>query len=149
MPRIARAVIPGVPHHVVQWGNNHEGVFFADDDRRAYLEFLAERAERFELEVLGYCLMTNHVHLVVRPYTEDALGKGVGRTHFRHSQYVNRFHGRSGHLWQGRFHSCALDEEHFWWALRYVEQNPVRAELVRRAWEYGWSSGPAWPPVDF
>ncbi len=143
MPRLARAAIPGVPHHVVQRGNNRQDVFFVDDDRRAYLGFLADRAERFGLEVLGYCLMTNHVHLVVRPLTADALAKGVGATHFRYSQYINRLHGRSGHLWQGRFHSCALDEEHFWAALRYVEQDPVRAGLVSKVWEYAWSSAPA------
>ena len=67
----------------------------------------------------------------------------VGRTHFRYSQYINRLHGRSGHLWQGRFHSTALDREHFWWALRYVERNPVRARVVRRAWRYPWSSAAA------
>jgi len=143
MPRLARVVIPGVPHHVVQRGNNRQDVFFVDDDRRAYLGFLENCAKQFGLEVLGYCLMTNHVHLVVRPLTENALAKGVGRAHFRYSQYINRFHGRVGHVWQGRFHSCALDEEHFWAAMRYVEQNPVRAGLASKAWEYPWSSAPA------
>ncbi len=93
--------------------------------------------------MLGYCLMPNHVHLVALPHTADALAKAVGRTHFLYSQYINRLHGRSGHLWQGRFFSCALDETHCWAALCYVERNPVRARLAKRAWEYPWSSAEA------
>jgi len=140
MPRLARIVIPGVPHHIVQRGNNRQDVFFVDDDHDAYLAFLKEHAERFGLQVWGYCLMTNHIHLVATPAADDSLAKAVGRTHFRHSQYINGLHKRSGHLWEGRFHSCALDEAHFWTAMRYVEQNPVRAGMVRKAWEYEWSS---------
>ncbi len=107
MPRMARIVIPGQPHHVVQRGNNRQDVFFVDDDRRAYLEFLREHCERFGFNVLGYCLMTNHIHLVGTPASEDSLAKAIGRTHFRYSQYVNRLHGRSGHLWQNRFFLAA------------------------------------------
>lgn len=143
MPRLARMVIPGMPHHVVQRGNNRQDVFFLDEDWGVYLDFLKEYAAQFGLEVMGYCLMTNHVHLVVCPHHEDALAKGVGRTHFRYAQYINRFHRRTGHVWQGRFGSCALDEDHFWTALRYVEQNSVRARMVGQAWEYEWSSAAA------
>jgi len=143
MPRVARVVAPGVPHHVTQRGNNRQEVFFADDDRRFYLQALAEQAERFDLRLLGYCLMTNHVHLVVVPEREESLAKAVGRTHWLYTQAVNRLHGRSGHLWQNRFHSCPLDSAHTWAALRYVERNPVRAKLVRRAWRYTWSSAAA------
>ena len=143
MPRIGRIVIPGVPHHLVQRGNNRQDVFFVDDDRKAYLALLHDQAERCGIAVLGYCLMSNHVHLIVRPERADGLAKGIGRAHFLYSQYINRRHGRSGHLWQGRFYSCALDEAHFWTAMRYVEQNAVRAGLARRAWEYDWSSAAA------
>ena len=143
MPRLARIVIPGVPHHVVQRGNNCQDVFFVGDDHKLYLAELRRQAEAYSLTILGYCLMTNHVHLIVRPKRADSLAKAIGRTHFRYTQYINRFHGRSGHLWQGRFHSCALDEEHFWTALRYVERNPVRAGMVTKAWEYRWSSAGA------
>ena len=143
MPRLARIVITGVPHHVVQRGNNGQDVFFVDADRSVYLEFLAEHAERFGATVLGYCLMTNHVHLILKPEKKNALAKVVGRTHFRYAQHINRFHGRRGHLWEGRFHSCALDEEHFWRAMRYVEQNPVRAGVAGSAWDYRWSSAEA------
>ena len=143
MPRVARIVIPGVPHHITQRGNNRQDVFFVDDDRRVYLELLRAQSERFGLKVLGYCLMTNHVHLVATPTGEESLSKAVGRTHFLYAQYVNRLHRRSGHLWQNRFYSCALDEVHLWRALCYVERNPVRARRVRLAWNYRWSSGPA------
>jgi putative transposase len=115
-------------------------VFFVDDDRRVYLELLQEQTQKYGLEVLAYCLMSNHVHLVAIPHAEEALAQAVGRTHFRYTQYVNRLHRRSGHLWQGRFYSCALDGRHLWPAIKYVELNPVRAKLCRRAWQYAWSS---------
>ena len=140
MPRIARIVIPDVPYHVVQRGNNRQDVFFVDDDRRVYLGFLARYARDFGLSVLGYCLMTNHVHLLAVPETKEALAVVMGRTDGRYTQYVNRLHGRTGHLWQNRFYSCALDERHMVAAMRYLEQNPVRAGVVRKPWRYKWSS---------
>ncbi|UCH34135.1 MAG: transposase [Armatimonadota bacterium] len=143
MPRVARIVAPGVPYHVTQRGNNRQDVFFADDDRRFYLALLKEQARGYGLVVLGYCLMPNHLHLVVTPRAADSLAKAIGRTHFIYTQYINRLHGRSGHLWHGRFYSCALDEAHCWAALCYVERNPVRAGLVARAWRYEWSSAAA------
>jgi len=143
MPRLARAVAVGFAHHITQWGNNRQDVFFVDDDRRVYLELLKEQAERYALEIIGYCLMSNHVHIVAIPQEEDSLARAVGRTHFRYTQYINRFHRRSGHLWQGRFYSCALDERHFRLAMKYVELNPVRARICRKAWRYEWSSAAA------
>ena len=143
MPRFARLVVPGCVHHVTQRGNNRQDVFFVDDDRRAYLDILKRQSEKYGLRVLGYCLLTNHVHLIVVPEAEESLAKGVGRTHFLYAQYVNRLHGRSGHLWQNRFHSCVLDEDHFWSAMRYVERNAVRAKMVRRVWRYPWASAAA------
>jgi len=143
MPRLARIVIEGVAHHVVQRGNNRQDVFFVDDDRRHYLALLKQKAEEYRLEILAYCLMTNHVHLVAVPQESDSLARAVGRVDFLHTQYINRLHDRSGHLWQNRFHSCALDEGHLWAAMRYVERNPVRAGLVKAATEYEWSSAAA------
>jgi putative transposase len=143
MPRAARIVIPGCPHHVAQRGNNRQDVFFVDDDRRFYLETLREQSERFGLAVTAYCLMSNHVHLVCTPRRDDSLAKAVGRTNLYYARYVNRLHGRVGHLWQDRFFSSSLDEEHFWSALVYVERNPVRAGLVRKPWRYPWSSAAA------
>ena len=140
MPRLARIVVAGQPHHITQRGNNQQDVFFVDDDRRMYLQFLREYAARYRLRIHGYCLMTNHVHIIAVPEVEDALANAIGRTHFRYSQYINQFHQRSGHLWQGRFHSCTLDEAHYGNAMHYVEQNPVRARMVRKPWRYPWSS---------
>jgi len=137
MPRLARAVAVGFAHHITQRGNNRQDVFFLDDDRVVYLELLKEQADKYALELVGYCLMSNHTHIVAIPHAEDSLAKGIGRTHFRYTQYINRFHKRSGHLWQGRFYSCALDERHFWMAMRYIELNPVRSRLCRKPWRYG------------
>ena len=140
MPRIARTVATGYPHHITQRGNNRQDVFFVDDDRRVYLDYLKLNADMYGLEVFGYCLMDNHIHIIATPHGEDSLAKAIGRTHFRHTQYINRFHKRSGHLWQGRFYSCALDETHFMVAMKYVELNPVRAKICRLPWRYQWSS---------
>jgi putative transposase len=143
MPRSSRVVIAGCAHHVTQRGNNRQDVFFVDDDRRLFLAVLSEAAERFELVVDGYCLMTNHVHLVVTPRHETSLADALKRTNQLYAQYVNRFHGRSGHLWQDRFFSCPLDDVHYWRALVYIERNPVRARLRRKAWRWPWSSAAA------
>jgi putative transposase len=140
MPRTSRVVIEGCAHHVTQRGNNRQDVFFVDDDRRQFLALLAEAAERFGLTVDGYCLMTNHIHLVVTPERQSSLADALKRTNQLYAQYVNRFHGRSGHLWQDRFFSCALDEMHRWRAMVYIERNPVRARLSRKAWSWPWSS---------
>ncbi len=143
MPRTSRIVIEDCAHHVTQRGNNRQDVFFVDDDRRAFLAFLAEAAGRFDLAVEGYCLMTNHVHLVVTPAHSDSLSNALKRTNQVYAQYVNRLHGRSGHLWQDRFFSCPLDEIHRWRALVYIERNAVRARLCRKAWRWPWSSAAA------
>lgn len=143
MPRNARIVIPGCPHHVTQRGNNRQDVFFTDDDRRVYLDLLRDQCAAAGVTILGYCLMTNHVHLLAVPPDEASLARAVGRTHWRYTQYIGRLHGRCGHLWQNRFFSCPLDWPHTWAALAYVERNPVRARLVRRAWNYAWSTAGA------
>jgi putative transposase len=143
MPRLARIVLKDVPHHITQRGNNQQDVFFVPDDRTVYLELLKEQSQRFDLDVLAYCLMTNHVHIIAIPRNDTALAKAVGRTHFLYTQYVNRMHGRSGHLWQNRFFSCPMDNQHLWKTMQYVETNPVRAKLVRKPWRYPYSSAGA------
>lgn len=143
MARIARVVVPEVPHHITQRGNNRQDVFFTDDDRRLYLRLLAEKSEKFGLRILAYCLLTNHIHLVAIPTRPDSLAKAVGRTHFDYTQAINRRRERSGHLWQNRFFSCALDRESVVAAIRYVERNPRRAKLVREPWRFPWSSAEA------
>ena len=143
MPRIARAVAVGFPHHITHRGNNRQDIFFVDDDRRAYLANLKEHCNKYGLEVLAYCLMTNHIHIIAIPNKEDSLANGVGRAHLSYSKYINRMHRRSGHLWEGRFYSCALDERGLWLAAKYVELNPVRAKICRLPWQYDWSSAAA------
>jgi putative transposase len=137
---MARVVVPGVPHHITQRGNNRQIVFFTDDDRRLYLTLLAEQSKRYSLAIRGYCLMNNHVHLVAVPEHDWSLSKTLAAVHLRYTQFVNRAHGRSGHLWQNRFYSCPLEGEHELTAVRYAERNPVRARLVRLPWRYAWSS---------
>lgn len=132
--------MPGVAHHVTQRGNNRQDVFFVDDDRRQYLSYLKESAVRYGLAVSAFCLMTNHIHLVVTPETETSLSKALGRAHLMYAQHVHRLHGRLGHFWQSRFYSCPLDDAHAHNAAAYVELNPVRARMVVFAWEYPWSS---------
>ena len=143
MVRIARAVAIGVPHHVTQRGNNRQDVFAIDGERERYISYLKEQSKRYHLTVHSYCLMSNHVHLVVVPANEDSLSKTLGRTHFSYAQYFNRLNNRSGHLWQARFYSCPLAAMHYWATVRYVERNPVRAGIVRDAWCYPWSSAKA------
>ncbi len=143
MPRRARISIANIPYHVTQRGNNRQDVFFVDDDRRTYLSLLKHHCDDCGLEILGWCLMPNHIHLIARPSTDDALSKALGRTHFHYTQYINRLHARTGHLWQNRFYSCPLGRQHFWQAMRYIEQNPLRAGIVRHACDYPWSSAKA------
>jgi putative transposase len=143
MARSARIVIPDVPHHLTQRGNNRQDVFFVDDDRRAYLQILASQCNRYGVSILGYCLMSNHVHLIAVPRQTDSLAKAIGRTHWIYSQHINRLHGRSGHLWQNRFYSNAMDEAHCLLAMRYTERNPIRAGICRIARRYPWSSAAA------
>jgi len=140
MPRIARVVIPGCPHHVTQRGVRSMPVFTADGDRQTYLDLVARQAERFGVKFLSYCLMTNHVHFVAVPRAQDSLARAIGEAHRRYTRAVNRRDGVRGHLFQERFYSCPLDGRHTLAAVRYVEQNPVRAGLSEQAWEYAHSS---------
>lgn len=140
MPRLPRSVFAGYPHHVTQRGNRREAVFFDDDDRRVYLAWLKEYADLHQVEVLAYCLMTNHVHLIAVPSTDDGLQQTLKPLHMRYAQRINRQRQWSGHIWQGRFFSSPLDDAYLWTALRYVECNPVRAAMVEHAEDYPWSS---------
>jgi len=128
---------------MTQWGNRREDVFFDDKDRLTYLEWLRLYCEQHDVEILAYCLMTNHVHLVAVPHTPEGLQKVLKPLHMRYAQRVNRAQGWKGHLWQGRFFSSPLDEAYLWLAIRYVERNPVRAKMVDKAEEYRWSSAAA------
>ena len=141
MPRVARTVVPGVALHVVQRGNNRAACFFADADRLAYLRLLLEYSRETRCVVHAYCLMTNHVHLLVTPGEPDCCGalmKSVGQ---QYVQYVNRVYGRTGTLWEGRFRSSVVASGAYVLACyRYIELNPVRAGLLRHPSGYEWSS---------
>jgi len=143
MPRRARFVLPGTPHHVTQRGNHRQNVFFSDQDRSRYLELIREHSLRHELRILAWCLMTNHIHLIVVPGHAKSLALALREAHSRYSLEMNHAQGWDGHLWQNRFFSCALEEDHFLTAMRYVEQNPVRAGLVAHASDWRWSSARA------
>lgn len=144
MPRIARAVAPGFPHHIVQRGNNRENVFFGPEDRAVYLYLLKRYSEKWNTPVNCYCLMTNHVHLLARPSSGESLHKMMQGLTLCYTQHVNRKYGRTGRLWASRYHSTIVDEEAYLWAVaRYIEQNPVRAALVETPEVYPYSSAPA------
>jgi putative transposase len=143
MARFPRVVVVGVPHHVTQRGNARQVILSSDSDRVAYLELLREYSELYDLSVLGYCLMSNHVHLIAIPHRLEALALSLKQAHGRYASYWNALQSSTGHVWQGRFYSCPLDEAHLWEALRYAELNPVRAGMAETAEQWKWSSAAA------
>ena len=143
MARLARIVVPDCPHHIVQRGNRRQNVFFNENDRHFYLETLNENAKKYGIVFWAYCLMSNHVHFIAVPKNEDSFARGLGQAHKKYSRYINKREGWSGHLWQSRFLSFPLNEEYLYSALRYVENNPVRAGIVDRAEDFAWSSARA------
>lgn len=143
MARIARVVVPGLPHHVTQRGNRGGKVFFKTGDYALYRRLLAEAARKARVEIWAYCLMPNHVHVIAVPKTADGLRAAFADAHRRYSAHVNAAHGWIGHLWAGRFASVAMDEAHLMAAARYVTHNPVRARLVKRPQDWRWSSARA------
>jgi putative transposase len=132
-----------VPHHVTQRGNRRQATFFSDGDYRLYKALLAHFASLYKLEILTYCLMPNHIHLVGVPHDSDSLRYAIGKAHRQYTLQVNERMGWRGCLWQGRFYSCPMDERHTIATARYIEQNPVRAGLVEAAWQWPWSSAKA------
>jgi putative transposase len=129
-----------VPYHITHRGNRRQSVFLERGDRLTYKKWLNEYSASCGLAIWAYCLMPNHVHLLVVPETAHSLALTIGRTHGRFAQRQNRRYRWSGHLWANRYYSAPLDEEHAWAAVRYIELNPVRAGLVERAESYEWSS---------
>lgn len=140
MPRIARIVVPNFPYHITQRGNYRQNIFEDDEDRLKYLSWIDEYCKKYHLLLFAYCLMDNHVHFIVAPQKEESLARVFSTAHMRYSQYFNKKQRASGHLWQGRFYSCVLDEPYLMAAIRYVEKNPVRARIVEKAWQWKWSS---------
>jgi putative transposase len=143
MARLARVVAVGVPHHVTQRGNARQFILACDADRDVYLGLLRQSIALHGVELIGYCLMSNHVHLIAVPQKADVLRVALKNAHGRYAAYWNASHHSTGHVWQGRYYSCPLDEPHVWEALRYTELNPVRAGMVDTAEGWEWSSAVA------
>jgi len=143
MARMARVVVPNYPHHVTQRGNRRQKTFFCGDDYRYYIELLSIYSKEYGTEVWAYCLMPNHVHLVMVPSEEDGLRAALGEAHRRYTRHVNFRKGWRGHLWQERFHSFVMDETYLLATVRYVERNPVVARLCQHPHEWPWSSAAA------
>lgn len=144
MPRIARAVAAGFPHHIVQRGNNNEKVFFDKEDRGMYLSLLKKYSDKWGSPILAYCLMSNHVHLIIRPKKEEALYKMMQGVTLCYTQHINRKYKRTGRLWESRYHSCVVNKENYLWAVaRYIEQNPKRAKIAKREEDFPYSSARA------
>jgi putative transposase len=140
MARLPRIVVPGCPHHVTARGNRREPIFFEDGDQDIYCDMLAEQMQKAEVEVWAYCLMPNHVHLILCPRDQKGLARTLGAAHKRWANFINGRGRWRGHLFDGRFASVAMDEGHLVCAVRYVALNPVRARLAARAEDWKWSS---------
>jgi putative transposase len=143
MPRLARIVVEGYPHHVTQRGNNKQNTFLENEDYRIYLELFENYRAKHNLGVIAYCPMPNHVHISVLPESTDLLAKTFRSCHMRYAQYFNKKYKRVGHLWQSRFYSCPMEEIHLYSTMKYIENNPVRAKLVKKAGDWKWSSARA------
>jgi putative transposase len=143
MARIARIVVPGYFHHVSQWGNRTQNVFFCDEDRKYYLKLLEECVKEAGIKLYAYCLMDNHVHLIVVPEKKESFSEGIGKLHRQYTNTINSRQGWRGHLWQGRFASYPFDATYIADLTRFVERTPVRRGIVKCALDYPWSSASA------
>ena len=140
MARLARVVVPDLPHHVTQRGNGRQRTFFVDADYALYRDLLAESLKAAGVACWAWVLMPNHVHLILVPSDADGLRRALAPVHRRYAGVIHARRKRSGHFWQGRFGCAVMDEDHLAAALVYVMLNPVRARLVGRAQEWRWSS---------
>lgn len=140
MARLARVVLPHIPHHVTQRGNGRAQTFFCDEDYQLYRDLLVEHCRGSGVNVWGWCLMPNHVHLVLTPEDPDGLRRVLSRVHRIYAGHIHKREKRTGHFWQGRFGCVAMDEEHLVAALAYAALNPVRAKLAGRAEDWRWSA---------
>jgi len=140
MARIARIVAPGYPHHITQRGNRRQPTFFCDEDYLVYIDLMAQWCRHYKVAIWAWCLMPNHVHLIAVPETPEGLTRAIGEAHRRYTRHINFRENWRGHLWQGRFASFPMDEHHLLAAARYIEMNPVGADLVKQPEDYRWSS---------
>ncbi len=143
MARIARVIAPGLPHHVTQRGNRRQTTFFCDEDFQIYIDLMAHWCAKYHVDIWAWCLMPNHVHLIAVPTDEAGLARAIGEAHRRYTRHINFRHDWRGHLWQERFASFPMDEAYLLAAARYIEMNPVAANLVSDLGQYPWSSAKA------
>jgi putative transposase len=143
MPRLPRLVTPDVPHHITQRGNRKQQIFFSAADRRAYLQLLADRSHATGTRCLAWCLMDNHIHLILVPPQVDSLRATLAPLHTRYAARINLREGWSGHLFEGRYWSYPMGDAHLMHAVRYIENNPVAAGMVANAENWAWSSARA------
>lgn len=143
MARIARIIVPDTPHHITQRGNRSQQTFFGEADYREYIALMAQWCGKYQVQIWAWCLMPNHVHLIAVPKSEDGLARAIGEAHRRYTRMINERQGWKGHLWQERFASYPMDENHLLAAARYIEMNPVAAGLVESPGDYPWSSAQA------
>lgn len=144
MPRIARIIAVGYPHHIVQRGNNKEKVFLNRKDYEKYISLIGKYSEKKKAIILAYCLMSNHVHILIRPLSEESIAKMMQGVTLCYTQYFNREKGRTGRLWESRYYSTIIEEERYLWAVsKYIETNPIRAGITKRPEDYLYSSAKA------
>ncbi len=143
MARMPRVVVPGYPHHVIQRGARRMQTFFGPQDYRYYLRLMQRFKDEFDVAVWAYCLMPNHVHFIAVPQKADGLAKLFSQVHRRYARKINMREDWRGHLWQERFHSYVMDEPHTLAAARYIERNPVAANLCEVPQDWPWSSARA------
>ncbi len=141
MARRNRIIIPDYPHHIVQRGHNRQKIFRNNDDHHLYLQLLTTYLEKYECGLMAYCLMPNHVHLILRPPDRQALIKVLHGVGFRYAMLFNQAAGRTDALWMSRYYSSVIAEERYLWrAAQYIHLNPVRAGIVKHPCDYDWSS---------
>lgn len=140
MARIARVIAPEHPHHIIQRGNRRQQVFFNEDDYDEYLRLLNTYSKRFKVDIMSYCLMPNHVHLIATPHKDGSLARAIAETHRNYTRFINFREKWRGYLWQGRFASYVLDENHLLAATRYILINPVKVGIIKKPWDYKWAS---------
>ena len=140
MARIARVVVPEYPHHIIQRGNRRQKVFFNEGDYKEYLRLLNNYSLRFKVDILAYCLMPNHIHLIAIPHEGGSLAQAIGETHRNYTRFINFREKWRGYLWQGRFSSYVLDESYLLAVTRYILLNPVKAGIAKKPWDYKWAS---------
>lgn len=140
MARLPRVVVPGIPHHITQRGNRRQITFFDDEDYVTYLQCMRQACTQFCVKIWAYCLMTNHIHLIVVPPSQESLALAIGGGHEAYTRYIHFKKKWRGHFWQGRFSSFAMDDAYLYQAFPYVELNPVQAKMVQNPEDYEWSS---------